>query len=100
MIWRPSLIQLFEIVTLLRKVNALETSFQIGETVGFPDVIGQWIINVRCKILERCGYDAPQLPAGDAGDFLVNGHVAPDIERMAFISILDKLEFRIEEHDL
>src|SRR5262247_3121716 len=100
MIWRTTLIELAEIVALVRKMHVFETSPQIRKAVRFSNVVRQRITNVLRKIAKRRGHDPPELPASDACGLLVNRDVAAYVERVGLFALFDELEFRIEKDDL
>src|SRR5437899_1588275 len=113
MVRRTALIESFQLVLRFRKVHPFETGTKIRKTMVFADFIRQRISNIPCKITQSPSDNPPQLPAGDARHFLVDGHVAANIERCRLIATLyycfalsglpfglQELELRIEKHEL
>src|SRR5436190_19867827 len=98
MIGRPASIQLFEVIALFGKVDAVQTEPQTGKAVRFENLVRQRIVDIRREIVKRRCYKPPKLAARDSRCFFVYGHVTANIERTLFIVLVNQLELRIEKH--
>ncbi len=99
-------IQRGNIVFLQWKMNAIQASPNIRESVGRTNLRRQWIIDHLFKIRNRRRYDSTQLPACQTANFFIDGDRSADIQRRRrqdFFGVcrrFNQFKFRIEKHEI